>query len=148
MEDEYTALIIDWQGVAYDLLSGDLMWTLYGFMKNLPDKNATVDSFIDYSINFYYQELKRLLKAMYVDMKELNLPEHEFDALTLIRKGFLYDFLKTVLFKPLITMKGPDLVKHWYDNQGTVKLPDEAEVFKSGTSFVNYIHLQVSKKTL
>ena len=66
IEDEYIALIIDWQGVAYDLLSGDLLWTLYGFMKNLPDKNSTVDTFIDYSLNFYHQELLRLLELMHV----------------------------------------------------------------------------------
>ena len=69
-------------------------------------------------------------------------------SLTLfIRKGFLYDFMKTVLFKPLLTMKGREQVKKWFQNQDTVPLPDEKEVFKSGTSFVNYIHLQVSLLT-
>ena len=66
VEEEYLALIIDWQGVCYDLLSGDLLWTLYGFYKNLPDKNSTVDTFIDYSLNFYHQELLRLLQLMHV----------------------------------------------------------------------------------
>ncbi len=143
VDEEYTALIIDWQGVAYDLLSGDLMWTLYGFMKNLPDKNSTVDTFIDYSLNFYHKELLRLLKLMHVDMDKLNLPEHEYDATVLMRKGFLYDFLKTVLFKPLLTMKGGELIKAWFHDQASVPLPDEKDVFKSGTNFVNYIHLQV-----
>ena len=72
------------------------------------------------------------------------MPEHEYDARTLIRKGFLYDFLKTVLFKPLLTMKGRQEIKNWFLNQDTVTLPDEKDVFKSGTSFVNYIHLQVT----
>ena len=39
------------------------MWALYGFMKNLPDKNATIDSFLDYSVAFYHAELLRHLKA-------------------------------------------------------------------------------------
>ena len=78
-------MIIDWQGVAYDLLSGDLLWTLYGFSKNLPDKNTTVESWMDYSIHFYHQELLRYLNLMHVDMSKLNLPEHEHDAKTLIR---------------------------------------------------------------
>ena len=71
MDDEYFALIIDWQGVAYDLLSSDLMWTLYGFMKNLPDKNSTVDTFMDYSIEYYYKELMRLLNLMHVSKHQL-----------------------------------------------------------------------------
>jgi len=145
--EEYKALIIDWQGVAYDLLSGDLLWTLYGFSKNLPDKNATVESWMDYSIHFYHQELLRYLNLMHVDMSKLNLPEHEHDAKTLIRKGFLYDFMKTVLFKPLLTMIGRQKVKKWFQNQDTVPLPDEKEVFKSGTSFFNYIHLQITIAT-
>ena len=44
-------------------LAGDVMWALYGFMKNLPDKNATIDSFLDYSVAFYHAELLRHLKA-------------------------------------------------------------------------------------
>ena len=149
VEDEYVALIIDWQGVCYDLLSGDLMWTLYGFMKNLPDKNSTVDSFVDYSINFYHKELIRLLELMHVDMDKLKIPMDEYDATLLVRKGFLYDFLKTVLFKPLLTIKGAQVVKNWFENQASVPLPDEKEVFKTGTNFVNYIHLRVRilKKT-
>lgn len=65
------ALIIDWQGVAYDLVSGDLMWSLYGFFKNLPDKNSTVDTFMDYSIGFYHKELMRFLKLLHVSNSSL-----------------------------------------------------------------------------
>ena len=58
-----------------------------------------------------------------------------------------YYYVQSVLVvsnKPLMTMIGRQKVKHWFENKDTVKLPDEKEVFKSGTSFVNYIHLQVS----
>ena len=65
------AIIIDWQGVAYELLSGDLMWSLYGFLKNLPDKNSTVDTFMDYSIAFYHHELMRLLNLL--DVRPLEI---------------------------------------------------------------------------
>ena len=67
-DQEYVALICDWQGVAFDLVSSDIIWTLYGYMKNLPDKNATVDSFMDYSIAFYHKELLRLLELMHVSV--------------------------------------------------------------------------------
>ena len=46
IEPEFTAALVDWQGACYDLLASDLMWALYGFMKNLPDKVTTVDTFL------------------------------------------------------------------------------------------------------
>ena len=76
-------------------------------------------------------------------MAKVDLPTHEYDATVLIRRGFLYDFLKTILFKPLLTMKGKDLVKEWFENKDSVPLPDEKDVFKTGTNFVNYFHLMV-----
>merc|ERR1719225_1691105 len=65
----------------------------------------------------------------------------------LIRKGFLYGFLKTMLFKPILKFKGKQTLKHWFDNKDSVPLPDEKEIFKSGTNFVNYIHLQITMAT-
>ena len=82
-----------------------------------------------------------------MDIEKLNLPKHEYDATVLIRKGFLYDFLKIVFFKPLLTMKGKEVIKNWHENKDKVPLPDEAEVFKTGTKFVNYIHLQITIAT-
>ena len=104
-------------------------------------------------INLYWNfegenDVKNLIFSSFqVDIENLNLPLHEYDATVLIRKGFLYDFLKIVFFKPLLTMKGKDVIKNWYQNKDTVPLPDEAEVFKTGTKFVNYIHLQITIAT-
>ena len=33
LEESYTATMIDWQGCGLDLVSNDLMWCLYGFVK-------------------------------------------------------------------------------------------------------------------
>ena len=77
-------------------------------------------------------------------MSKLNLPEDEYDATVLIKKGFLYEFLKTVLFRPLISMKGRDTLKAWFADMENVSVPKESEVFKTGSNFVNYIHLQVN----
>lgn len=147
VEEEYVALIIDWQGTAYDLVSGDLMWALYGFLKNLPDKNSTVDTFVDYSIVYYHKELLRILKLLNVDLSKLGLPSHEYDATVLIKKGFIYEFLKTVLIKPILRLKGQEILINWFADQDNIPLPDEKDVFKSGTNFVNYIHLQITIAT-
>ena len=73
----------------------------------------------------------------------MELPKDEYDSTVLIRKGFLYDFLKTAFFKPMLTLKGKDVLLNWYKNRDKVNLPDESEIFKKGAKFVNYIHLQV-----
>ena len=33
LEETFTAIMIDWQGCGLDLVSNDLMWCLYGFVK-------------------------------------------------------------------------------------------------------------------
>ena len=57
------------------------MWTLYGFLKNLPDKNATVDSFVDYSIGYYHTELMRLLKNLRVSMNRIVVLQKKCDII-------------------------------------------------------------------
>ena len=95
-----------------------------------------------------YQNTTIKIYGSYLQVVETIILDQVYESCSLtnsiIRKGFLYDFMKTVLFKPLLTMIGREKVKKWFENQDTVPLPDEKEVFKSGTSFVNYIHLQVS----
>ena len=39
--DTFTAMIIDWQGCCFDRVTNDLMWCLYGFIKNLPETGET-----------------------------------------------------------------------------------------------------------
>ncbi len=41
-------------------VSSDVMWAMYGLLKNLPDKSSTVDTFFDYSVAFYHQASVRV----------------------------------------------------------------------------------------
>ena len=73
-EDKYTAMIIDWQvpnlrmlhlsfepqGCGFDLVSNDLMWCLYGFIKNLPETGEMIHGFVEYSLVSYWDELKKV----------------------------------------------------------------------------------------
>ena len=51
--------------------------------------------------------------------------------------------------KPLLTVKDPDLLTRWYESlsagEGTepLPLPSESEIFRTGASFVNFIHLYI-----
>ena len=46
-------------------------------MKNLPEKNTTVDTFLDYSLAYYHNELIKNLKGFGLQSGDCNLPEGE-----------------------------------------------------------------------
>jgi hypothetical protein len=41
--EQYTAMLIDWQGCGFDLVSNDLMWCLYGFIKVVVYKHGLIN---------------------------------------------------------------------------------------------------------
>ena len=48
------------QGCGFDLVSNDLMWCLYGFIKNLPETGEMIHGFVEYSLVSYWDELKKV----------------------------------------------------------------------------------------
>ena len=58
-----------------------------------------------------------------------------------IKKGFVKEFLQTTIVKPLIVIKDPELLLRWFNHRDTEPLPKESDIFKSGTNYVNFIHL-------
>ena len=66
--DVFTAMLIDWQvgckmlfiiivinifniqGCCFDRVTNDLMWCLYGFIKNLPETGEMIHGYVDYSL--------------------------------------------------------------------------------------------------
>ena len=63
LEETYTAMIIDWQGCGFDLVSNDLMWCLYGFVKNLPETGDMIHGFVEFSVETYWRKLGEVLAA-------------------------------------------------------------------------------------
>ena len=63
LEETYTAMIIDWQGCGFDLVSNDLMWCLYGFVKNLPETGDMIHGFVEFSVETYWLKLGEVLAA-------------------------------------------------------------------------------------
>ena len=100
VETEYTAVLVDWQGACYDFLSSDLIWSLYGFMKNLPEKNTTVDTFLDYSLAYYHNELTKNLKGFGLQCADCDLPEGERELRILHNPRFCNScaFLQTLAY--------------------------------------------------
>ena len=48
--DVFSAMLIDWQGCCFDRVTNDLMWCLYGFIKNLPETGEMIHGYVDYSL--------------------------------------------------------------------------------------------------
>ena len=53
-------MTFDLQGCGFDLVSNDLMWCLYGFIKNLPETGEMIHGFVEYSLVSYWDELKKV----------------------------------------------------------------------------------------
>ena len=51
--DVFSAMLIDWQGCCFDRVTNDLMWCLYGFIKNLPETGEMIHGYVDYSLGKY-----------------------------------------------------------------------------------------------
>jgi len=47
----------------------------------------------------------------------------EYDGVQLIKKGFVYDFLRVVIIKPIATMTNAEMLKDWFAKKDEVPLP-------------------------
>ena len=62
----------------------------------------------------------------------------------LAKKGFICEFMKVVLVKPLIAMTGADKLTKWAKDKfggDGCEPPPPSEVFKSGENYLGFIHL-------
>ena len=64
--DVFSAMLIDWQGCCFDRVTNDLMWCLYGFIKNLPETGEMIHGYVDYSLGSYSLFKKYIL--MYISL--------------------------------------------------------------------------------
>jgi len=143
-EDTYTSMIIDWQGCGFDLVSNDLMWCLYGFIKNLPETGEMIHGFVEYSLVTYWDELKKVIKCFGDDCDDFNIPTQSEMASELIKEGFTLEFMKNALIRPVLSLKNKDLLNSWWKKveagDHDAPIPPEEEIFKS-ENYSNFIYL-------
>ena len=60
------------------------------------------------------------------------LPVDEYDAVMLIKRGFVYEFMRVALVKPLMSMKNTDTLIAWFRDRENVPVPDPGDIFKVG----------------
>ena len=136
LEETYTAMLIDWQGCGFDLVSNDLMWCLYGFVKNLPETGDMIHGFVDYSVQTYWGKLAGVLAAFGDHFSDFNLPERPEAGLELIKEGFTLEFLKNALIRPVLSLKNRKKLMKWWrkvERGEEAAPPPESEIFKSET---------------
>ncbi|XP_023344350.1 uncharacterized protein LOC111713657 isoform X2 [Eurytemora carolleeae] len=137
-------MLIDWQGCGFDLVSNDLMWCLYGFIKNLPETGEMIHGFVEYSLVTYWDFLKSVLKSFGDTCSDFDIPEDSDWAAELIKEGFTLEFMKNAIIRPVLCLKNTQLLMDWF-HKITSGSPDEppppeSEIFKSET-YSNFIYL-------
>ena len=136
LEETYTAMLIDWQGCGFDLVSNDLMWCLHGFVKNLPETGDMIHGFVEYTCAVYWDKLSEVLKAFGDNFSDFNLPERPEEGVDLIKEGFTLEFMKNALIRPVLSLKSRKKLMKWWTKvkKGEeVPPPAETEIFKTET---------------
>jgi len=143
-DDAYSAMIIDWQGCGFDLVSNDLMWCLYGFIKNLPETGDMIHGFVEYSLVTYWDELKKVLKCFGDKCDDFGIPNDSEWAAELIKEGFTLEFMKNALIRPVLSLRNKELLCSWWKRveggEHDAPPPPEKEIFKS-ENYSNFIYL-------
>jgi len=143
-DEKYSSMLIDWQGCGFDLVSNDLMWCLYGFIKNLPETGEMIHGFVEYSLVTYWDSLKAVFKAFGDKCTDFSVPEESEWAAELIKEGFTLEFMKNAIIRPVLSLQNKDLLYDWFEKvtQGSPDEPPppESEIFKTENSS-NFIYL-------
>ena len=143
LDETYSSMLIDWQGCGFDLVSNDLMWCLYGFVKNLPETGDMIHGFVEFSVETYWDKLREVLGAFGDKFKDFHLPESSDDGIGLIKEGFTFEFMKNALIRPVLSLKNRKSLMRWWrkkERGEQAPLPKLTDVFKS-ESYVNFIFL-------
>jgi len=142
--DTFTSMIIDWQGCCFDRVTNDLMWCLYGFIKNLPETGEMIHGFVEYSLVHYWDELKKVLGAFGDKCSDFDIPEDSEWAAELIKEGFTLEFMKNALIKPVLSLKNKDFLLDWWKKveggDTEAVLPAESDIFKS-ENYSSFVYL-------
>jgi len=142
--DTFTSMIIDWQGCCFDRVTNDLMWCLYGFIKNLPETGEMIHGFVEYSLVHYWDELKKVLGAFGDKCSDFEIPEDSEWAAEMIKEGFTLEFMKNALIKPVLSLRNKDLLLDWWKKveggDSDAPLPPESEIFKSD-NYSSFVYL-------
>lgn len=143
LEETYTTMLIDWQGCGFDLVSNDLMWCIYGFVKNLPETGDMIHGFVEYSVETYWDKLREVLAAFGDSYSDIQLPDKTADGVELVKEGFTLEFMKNALIRPVLSLHNRKALMRWWrkiEKGEDPQPPSLTTIFKS-ESYANFIFL-------
>ena len=121
------------------------MWCIYPFL----EVNNHNTELYNFAFQHYQQELQNVLQTFGTNLAELNLPESPAEFRSLIRRGFVLEFMIVTVLRPVMNITKPDKVSRWYEKlvkyerrkeKGGIhkylagkppKLPSQEEVFQN-----------------
>jgi len=88
------------------------MWCLYPFL----EVNAHDEDLYAFAFQHYYQELTNVLETFGNTLGDHQLPENLADFRSLIRRGFVLEFLIVTVLRPLLSITSPEVFLSWHKN--------------------------------
>ena len=86
------------------------MWCLYPFL----EVNAHDQDLYTFAFKHYYQELSNVLETFNNSLRDHQLPENLADFRSLIRRGFVLEFLIVTVLRPVLSITCSDVVLNWH----------------------------------
>merc|ERR1711892_860325 len=104
------SMLIDWQGGFLGSLCNDLMWCMFPFFEvNSHDKEL-----YEFAFHHYYDELKNVLHSFNADLKDFGFPGDFAEFRSLVRRGFVLEFLIVTVLRPVMNITNPEEIMKWY----------------------------------
>ncbi len=88
------------------------MWCLYPFL----EVNAHDEDLYSFAFQHYYQELTNVLETFGNTLGDHQLPENLADFRSLIRRGFVLEFLIVTVLRPVLSITSPEVFQSWHKN--------------------------------
>ena len=105
------SMLIDWQMGFLGSVCNDLMWCMYPFFEvNNHDKDL-----YEFAFRHYYDELKNVLDTFNSDLKTFGLPEQFAEFRSVLRRGFVLEFLIVTVLRPVMNITKPQEMMTWYE---------------------------------
>ena len=88
------------------------MWCMFPFF----EVNAHDKDLYEFAFHHYFDELKSVLQTFNSNLKSFGLPEEYHEFRSLLRRGFVLEFLIVTVLRPVLNINNPEEVLKWYKN--------------------------------